>query len=343
MELPVPSLEEADLTRAQRRTEGKQVLLLRKAETSTRDVSMAPRTRPTNRRVLPSPAPQRPALLDYWDLTKPEISFLVTLSALAGFVLGSPGDVDGWLLGYTLIGTALSSGGGGVLNHYLERHLDARMHRTADRPLPSGRIAARTALFFGIGLTTTGVATIFFLVNLLTAALAALTVCLYLFVYTPLKRRTKYNTLIGTLPGALPALGGFAAATGTLGFGGWTLFAILALWQMPHFLSLAWMYRKDYARAGYAMLPVVEPDGDSTARQTLLFTLLLVPVSLLPTVVGVTGAVYLAGALVLSIWFLLPVYSFYRSRTTADARRVLMGSILYIPLLVVLIFVDRWV
>ncbi len=343
MELPVPSLEEADLTRTQRRTEAKQVLLLRKAETSPRDVSTAPRTHSTNRRVAPSPASQRPALLDYWDLTKPEISFLVTLSALAGFVLGSPGDVDGWLLGYTLIGTALSSGGGGVLNHYLERHLDKRMHRTADRPLPSGRIAPRKALFFGIGLTTAGVATIFFLVNLLTAALAALTVYLYLFVYTPLKRRTKYNTIIGTIPGALPALGGFAAATGTLGFGGWTLFAILALWQMPHFLSLAWMYRKDYARAGYVMLPVVEPDGNSTARQTLLFTLLLALASLLPTVVGVTGAVYLAGALVLNVWFLLPTYAFYRSRTTRDARRVLMGSILYIPLLVVLIFLDRWV
>ncbi len=247
------------------------------------------------------------------------------------------------LLCYTLVGTALSSGGGGVLNHYLERHLDARMRRTANRPLPSGRIAARAALFFGIGLTTAGVAIILFLVNVLTAALAALTVGLYLFVYTPLKRRTKYNTLIGTIPGALPALGGFAAATGTLGFGGWALFVILALWQMPHFMSLAWMYRKDYARAGYVMLPVVEPGGDSTARQTLLFTMLLAPASLLPTVVGVTGGVYLAGALVLSIWFLLPAYSFYRSRTTADARRVLMGSILYIPLLVVMIFVDRWV
>ena len=334
MELPARSLDEADL---------EQILLLRRAEASTPDVATAPRSRTANRRVLPSPSPPRPALLDYWDLTKPEISFLVTLSALAGFVLGSPEDINGWLLCYTLVGTALSSGGGGVLNHYLERHLDARMRRTANRPLPSGRIDARAALFFGIGLTTAGVATILFLVNVLTAALAALTVCLYLFVYTPLKRRTKYNTLIGTIPGALPALGGFAAATGALGFGGWALFAILALWQMPHFLSLAWMYRKDYARAGYVMLPVVEPGGDSTARQTLLFTLLLAPASLLPTIVGVTGGVYLAGALVLSIWFLLPAYSFYRSRTTADARRVLMGSILYIPLLVVMIFVDRWV
>ena len=333
MELPARSLEENDL---------EQVLLLRRAEAATPDVS-TPRSRAVYRRALPEPSPKRPALLDYWDLTKPEISFLVALSTLAGFLLGSPGDVEGWLLCYTLVGTTLSSGGGGVLNHYLERHLDARMRRTANRPLPSGRIAPRAALFFGIGLTVVGVATMLFLVNALTAALAALTVCLYLFVYTPLKRRTKYNTLVGTIPGALPALGGFAAATGTLGAGGWALFAILTLWQMPHFLSLAWMYRKDYARAGYAMLPVVEPDGNSTARQTLLFTALLAAASLLPTVVGVTGWVYLAGALVLGIWFLLPAYSFYRSRTTTDARRVLMGSILYIPLLVVLIFVDRWV
>ena len=200
----------------------------------------------------------------------------------------------------------------------------------------------RPVLCFGTVLTLSGVATIFFLVNLTTALLAALTVVLYLFVYTPLKRRTKYNTLIGTIPGALPALGGFTAATGTLSLGGWALFAILALWQMPHFLSLAWMYRKDYARAGYAMLPVLEPDGNSTAQQTLLFTGLLAVVSVLPTFIGATGWVYLAGALVLSLWFLVPAYAFYRSRTIRDARRVLMGSILYIPLLVVLIFVDRW-
>ena len=225
----------------------------------------------------------------------------------------------------------------------MERRYDAQMRRTANRPLPAGRIAPGAAFFFGAGLTLTGVATMLFLVNLPTALLAALTVLLYLFVYTPLKRRTKYNTLVGTIPGALPALGGFTAATGTLGLGGWALFAILALWQMPHFLSLAWMYRKDYARAGYAMLPVLEPDGHSTVRQTLFFAILLGIASILPTAVGVTGWVYLAGALVLSVWFLLPTYAFYRSRTTRDARRVLVGSILYIPLLVVLIFADRWI
>ncbi len=332
MELPVQSLDDADLER-----------VLHPPRSPLLQPRVSGRDRRANRRLLlPRPA-RRPVLLDYWDLTKPEISFLVTISALAGFLLGSPEALEGWLLCFTLLGTALSAGGGGVLNHYLERHLDARMRRTANRPLPSGRLSARAALFFGVALTTAGVATILLLVNALTACLAALTVLLYLFVYTPLKRRTKYNTLIGTVPGALPALGGFAAATGTLGAGGWTLFAILALWQMPHFLSLAWMYRKDYARAGYAMLPVVEPGGDSTARQTLLFTLLLILISVLPTVVGATGGVYLVGALVLGLWFLVPAYAFYRSRSTTDARRVLLGSILYIPLLVVLIFVDRLV
>ncbi len=324
-------------------TDRKEVLLLDTPAAHPESLEAFGNRPRSNRRQLPAPESQRPALLDYWDLAKPEISFLVTISALAGFLLGSPDDVEGWLLGVTLIGTALSAGGGGVLNHYLERGFDAKMRRTANRPLPSGRIAPLKALLFGTALTVSGVATMLFFVNIPTAILAALTVFLYLFVYTPLKRQTKYNTLIGTIPGALPALGGYTAATGVLGAGGWALFAILALWQMPHFLSLAWMYRKDYARAGYAMLPVLEPDGASTVRQTLLFTLTLGIASLLPTLVGATGWVYFAGALILSVWFLVPAYAFYRARTTQAARRVLMASILYIPLLVVLIFADRWV
>lgn len=299
------------------------------------------RLRQTNRRQFPPAKTTRPVLLDLWDLTKPEITFLVTLSTLAGFLLGSPATVDGWLLLYALFGTGLSSAGGAVLNHYLERDHDGNMRRTASRPLPSGRIAAPVALGFGIVLSITGVVALFVLVNPLTAFLAALTICLYLFAYTPLKRRTHYNTLIGTIPGALPALGGWTAATGSLALGGWLLFAILVLWQMPHFLSLAWMYRKDYARAGYKMLPVIEPDGRSTVQQTLFFTAALVLVSLILPLVGVTGWVYGAGAVLLGIRFLIPAYAFFRSRSTPDAKRVLMGSILYIPLLVVLIFIDR--
>ena len=285
---------------------------------------------------------KRPAILDYWELTKPEIAFLVMISALAGFLLGSPGSVDAWLLGCTLLGTGLSAAGGGALNHYMERSYDALMRRTATRPLPSGRMAPLRALSFGILLTGVGLAFLSF-VNLLTVILAALTVALYILVYTPLKRKTKHNTLVGIVPGALPGLGGFAAATGTLGLGGWALFLILALWQMPHFLSLAWMYRKDYARARYAISTVFDPDGRSTARQTLLYTGALCLAAMLPTAIGLSGWIYLTGAAILGIWFLLPATAFYRSRTIRDARRVLVSSILYIPLLVVLIFVDRWV
>lgn len=281
-----------------------------------------------------------PVVRDYWSLAKPEISFLVVLSAAAGFVLGSPEALDGFTLAVTLVGVALCAGGAGVLNHVMERDLDARMRRTQDRPLPDGRVSPRAARLFGIGLVCSGVALICPLVNPLTALLAAATVLLYLCVYTPLKQVTTYNTLIGTIPGALPALGGYVAATGTLGAGGWAIFAILAAWQMPHFLALAWMYRKDYARGDYAMLPVAEPDGTSTARQMIGFTALLLAASLTPTLLGVAGWLYAAGALPLGLWFLWAAVRFYGERTGQRARHVLKVSIFYIPLLVALIFID---
>ena len=281
-----------------------------------------------------------PLWRDYLELTKPEISFLVVISALAGFLLGSPDVLDGWQLFFTLVGVALTAGGACVLNHYFEREIDGAMKRTAGRPLPTGRIPARHAFYFGIGLISAGVAIVCPLVNPLTALLAILTAVLYLVVYTPLKRKTKYNTMVGTIPGALPALGGWTAATGSLGWGGVAIFAILALWQMPHFLSLAWMYRKDYGRADYAMLPVVEPDGRSTAQQTLFCTAALLAASLLPTALGLAGLVYLLSAIALGAWFLVPAWRFYRARTNANARRVLKASIYYVPLLVLAIFVD---
>lgn len=279
-------------------------------------------------------------LRDYWELTKPEISFLVTVSALAGFLFGSTDGLDLVTLFFTLFGTGLTAAGVGALNHLLERDLDARMRRTSQRPLPAGRIAPANARNLGCLLVCAGVGLLCPLVNVLTAALAIATVVLYLFVYTPLKQRTKYNTLIGTVPGALPALGGFAAATGTLDVAGWTAFGILAAWQMPHFLALAWMYRKDYGRADYAMLPVVEPDGSSTARQTVFFTALLLAVSLTPTLVGAAGLLYLIGSAVLGVWFLLHALRFYYDRTGQRARRVLIASIIYIPVWVALIVVD---
>jgi len=291
-------------------------------------------------RLLASDA--SPSLLhDYWALTKPEISFLVAISALAGFLLGSPASIDVFTLFVTLIGIVLTSGGSGVLNHYLERTLDGEMRRTALRPLPAGRISPVAALRFGSFLVAAGLALLCPLTNPLTGVLAAVTVVLYLFVYTPLKRITRYNTLVGTIPGALPALGGWTAATGTLEPGGWAVFAVLACWQMPHFFALAWMYRKDYSRAGYAMLPVVAPEGRSTAFQILFFTLLLLLSSLVPFALGLAGWLYLACVIPLGLWFLRPVTRFFRTHTVQDARRVLMGSILYIPLWVAAILLDR--
>ena len=280
-------------------------------------------------------------LQDYWELVKPEIAFLVVLSALAGFMLGAGESVNPLLLALTLGGTALASAGGGVLNHYIERNDDALMRRTAQRPLPSGRIRAGAALTFGLILITGGL-TLLWWVNYITLLLAALTIVLYLFAYTPLKRRTTYNTLIGTIPGALPALGGYVAATGTVGTGGWILFSILALWQMPHFLALAWMYRKDYARGGHAMFPVQNPDGRATAKRTLLYSTLLLGTSLLPTVLDYTGWLYLAIIIPTGIGFILPAIGFYRKQTPRLARKILLASIVYVPLLVTAIAADLW-
>lgn len=225
----------------------------------------------------------------------------------------------------------------------MEVPYDAQMKRTAARPLPAGRVNPKRVRQVGVGLVVASAALICPIVNPLTAILAALTALLYIFVYTPLKRTTKYNTLVGTIPGALPALGGYAAATGTLGATGWVLFGILVCWQMPHFLSLAWMYRKDYERGGYVMLPVVEPDGGSTARQTLGFTAALLGVSVLPFWTTPTmGWIYLAGAVPLGGWFLWTAWTFYQTRSNQDARAVLKASIVYIPVLVALIGID-WV
>jgi protoheme IX farnesyltransferase len=279
----------------------------------------------------------------YLELAKPEISSVVTMSAFAGFLVGSPTALDGWTLLWAMIGVALCAGGVGVLNHVLERRYDAQMKRTADRPLPAGRADPDRARTVGVLMVCTAVGLLCPLVNVTTAVIAALTAALYLFVYTPLKRVTKWNTLIGTVPGALPALGGYTAATGQLGAGGWAVFGILACWQMPHFLALAWMYRNDYARGDYAMLPVVEPDGDSTASQMIGFAALLVPVSVLPALVGPADWIYGLGAVPLGLWFLWTTIVFHGERTGQKARRVLKASVLYVPALVALLMVDWFV
>lgn len=280
-------------------------------------------------------------LQDYWELIKPEITFLVVLEALAGFMLANSESVSFSLLAFTLVGTAFASAGGAVLNHYLERHDDAQMRRTAQRPLPSGRINPRSALLFGITLITVGL-TLLWWVNLITLILAVATIVLYLCAYTPLKRRTTYNTLIGTIPGALPALGGYSAATGTIGSSGWILFAMFALWQIPHFLALAWMYRKDYARARHAMLPVRNPNGSATAHRILTYCILLTAVSLLPTLLGHIGWIYLAIIAPAGTGLIWLSIGFCQKQTSRQARKVLLASIVYVPILVCAIVADSW-
>ncbi len=280
---------------------------------------------------------------DWFSLTKPEITFLVAISALAGFVLASENGIDGALLAWSLIGITLSSAGGCALNHYLEHDFDATMKRTANRPIPAGRISPQSAKWFGMVLVFAGVGLLCPLVNPLTGVLAASTVALYLFVYTPMKRTTTLNTLVGTLPGALPVLGGWAAATGSIGLGGWALFGVLLCWQMPHFYSLAWMYKKDYEKGGFVMLTVKDPDGTATAFQMIVFSLGMIVFSIAPVFLGLSSWVYLLGSLALGFWFLFSVLKFYFSRSVLHARGVLKASVLYIPLLLAAIILDRLV
>ena len=292
--------------------------------------------------VLSVAAPTRSELLrDYLELTKPEITFLVALSAVAGFILAPNAAFDVVRLVVLIVGVCLTSAGSSVLNHWLERDIDGRMKRTMSRPLPAGRISPDAARNFGTVLIAAGVGLLCPLTNPLTGVLALAAAVLYIFVYTPLKRVTTWNTLVGTLPGALPALGGWTAATGSIGWGGVAMFGILAAWQMPHFLSLAWMYRKDYERGGYVMLPVRDPDGRSTVRQTLAYTALLVVLSFAPNVLGLTGWLYAAGAAGLGWWSLHAAAAFYRTYAVQDARRVLRISIVYIPALVLALLLDR--
>ena len=296
--------------------------------------------------IATAPSPEQSAwavFRDYLSLTKPEITFLVTISALGGFLLGSGPSLDGITLLALLVGVALSSSGGAALNLYVEREKDLLMKRTSNRPLPAGRISPSIALFIGCTCSIIGLLLLLLFTNVLTSILAGSTIALYVFLYTPLKQHTKYNTLVGTIPGALPALGGWTAATGSLGIGGWILFGILVVWQLPHFFALAWMYRKDYSRADFKMLPVVEPQGRSTATQMLSASVCLLVLSILPTILGLTGMLYLIGVTLVSIWLLYTSVIFYRTLSNYSARRVLKASILHIPVLVILIFLDRLV
>jgi len=280
-------------------------------------------------------------LAAYSELTKPRITFLVSLTAAAGFCMGSASGIDYLRLLNLSIGIALLCSGISALNQYMERDLDGLMRRTQARPLPAGKLSASQAAVFGVALSVIATIYLALVINGLSALLGVATLASYLFIYTPLKTKTTLSTVFGAFPGAMPPFIGWAAARGQIGVEAWILFAILFLWQFPHFLASAWRYRDDYARAGIKMLPVVEPEGKVTSQQIVMYTLLLVPVSLLPVAVGIAGSVYLVGAAVLGIGFLFFSAKAALVRTTWQARRLLLASVLYLPALFALMVLNR--
>jgi protoheme IX farnesyltransferase len=275
------------------------------------------------------------------ELFKMRLTILVLLTAFVGFDAGWRGAMAWGLMLHTVLGTALLAAGASALNQLMERDEDAKMRRTADRPLPSGRLTPEAALIIGTVCAGAGLADLALAVNGLTALLGALTLASYLFVYTPLKRVTAWNTAIGAIPGALPPLMGWTAARGELTGGGWTLFAVLFFWQLPHFLAIAWIYRDDYARAGFVMLPALDPTGARTGRQALCNTAGLLAASVCPFLFGLAGTVYLAGALALGAGFLWRAVEFWRRIGPEGARRLFYASILYLPLLLALMVFDK--
>jgi len=280
------------------------------------------------------------ALGAWLELTKPRIMMLVLVTSAIGYYLGGQG-IDSWkVLFFTLLGTALSAGGAGTLNHYLERYADARMERTKLRPIPSGIITAPKALGFGIILIIAGCFILIWQVNLLTAFLALMTTFLYALVYTPMKRLSWWNTTIGAIPGALPIMGGWTAATNDLSAGAWILFGIMFFWQHPHFYSIAWMFRKDYGDAGFKMLPVEDPDGSRTTRQIFAHLGLLLPVSILPVVYGISGNIYLVGTIIAGMTFVAAAIPFIKDHSREKALRILKTSVLYLPVILILIVID---
>jgi protoheme IX farnesyltransferase len=277
----------------------------------------------------------------YVELTKPRITFLIVLTSAAGFCLGAKGGIDYIRFAHAMLGVALLSSGIATLNQYMERDLDGLMRRTQLRPLPTGRLAPLEALIFGAGLTLIAEVYLALLVNPLTALLGLTVVAGYLFMYTPLKTRTTLSTAVGAFPGAMPPLIGWTAASGEMTIGSWVLFAILFLWQFPHFLAIAWMYREDYARAGIIMLPVVEPEGRITGQQIVAYTLMLLPVSLIPTFIGISGRIYFYGAIILGLLFLFSSITAALSKSRQQARRLLLASVLYLPLLFGLMVLNQ--
>lgn len=289
-----------------------------------------------------APALSRPRVADYLELAKPRVAVLVLFTVGAGVLLAGGRDFPFLVLLHTVLGTALVATGASALNQWLERDSDARMRRTENRPLPAGRLQAPEVFVFGLLLGLGGVLYLAVtLSHILAALIAAVTFVLYVAVYTPLKRRTPLNTLIGAVPGALPPLIGWCAVRGELTHEAGLLFLILFLWQVPHFLAIAWIYRAEYARAGLCMLPVVDGDGRRTSQNMVLYCLALLAVSLQPALCGEAGLLYLGGAVLLGLTFLAAALGFRRWRSHCQARRVLRASLLYLPGLLALLLLDR--
>jgi protoheme IX farnesyltransferase len=283
----------------------------------------------------------REKIMAYLELTKPRIAFLLVLTSATGFYLGANKGFDAMLFINSMIGILLLAFGVATLNQVWEKDLDALMERTAKRPLPTQKMSSAEALVFGISLCVVAEIYLAFLVNALTAVLGLIVIVGYVLLYTPLKTRTSASTAVGALPGALPPLMGWTAVANEITVGAWVLFAILFVWQFPHFLAIAWMYREQYAKAGILMLPVVEPAGKITARQIVVFSALLLPVSLAPFFIGFAGLIYLIGASLLGLWFLWVSIQAARAKSIEKARKLLLVSVIYIPLIFLLMVFDK--
>ena len=284
----------------------------------------------------------RDRLLAYLELTKPRIAILLVLSSAAGFYMASSAGFEPLLFIHAMVSITLLAFGVSTLNQYIERYIDPLMKRTAERPLPTGRVTANEALVFGVVQCVLAEAYLLVMVNALTALLGLVVIVGYVFLYTPMKTRTSLSTVVGAVPGALPPLMGWTAASNKITVVAWALFATQFLWQFPHFLSIAWLYRKQYAQAGIKMLPVVEPSGRLTGRQIVLFSIMLLPVSVAPYFFQISGLVFLIGALLLGVWFIWASIQAARTKSDESARKLLLVSVIYLPLFFLLMVINRY-
>ena len=277
----------------------------------------------------------------YYELTKPSITFMILISTALGYYIGGNGIANYIHFFFTILGSCLISSGSGALNHFAEADSDKIMRRTNLRPIPAGLISAENAMLFGIALILSGSAILYWIINPLTCLLALITSLMYLFIYTPLKKLTWLNTSVGAIPGSIPPIGGWVAATGRLDPEAWILFAILFFWQHPHFYAIALMFKDDYKKAGLQMLPVMEPDGSRTNRQIIWHSFLLIPVSVMPVYIGILGMIYFWSAIILGLGYLISGFILAKQYSVDNARFVLRVSVFYLPILFLTIIIDK--